>query len=265
MKDSLMIVRTAIVALVLAASAVVNFAGAETITMNLDPYGTTSNLNVFGTVVTDGSAAWPTRSSPAFRDYQFELTTTSGSAAFDSFAVRLSAQLRNQTTSYGNLLRASLWAGPLVPNPVLADALVTVTTPNSAFTSGTSSYSSVILTGSSFGPFTITSATSTFFFRVWAEGSTSNQGYQTKMADQSQFQSSVTMDPSSTIDGFIEYDTNFDGTIDSGERIFDPIAEVVPEPSTLALGASGACLAIVMGFRRRRAAARVSGQRVFES
>lgn len=238
-----------------AGAGAVNLARAETITMYLDPYGTTSNMNVFGTVLTNGTATWPARNSPAFRDYQFELKTTTGTTTFDSFAVQLSASLRNQTSSE-NLLRATLWSGPMVPNPLLANSLVTVSTPNSGIANASSGFSSsVILSGSSFGPLTITTSPSTFFFRVWAQGATSNEGYQTKMANSLEFQSNVTMAPSAAIDSFVEYDINFDGTIDSGEAIFDPVAEVVPEPSTFVLLASGVGLASLAAIRRRRRSA----------
>lgn len=157
--------RTILAVLAAAATAVANLAGAETIIMNIDPYGTTSNQNVYGTVLTDGTATWPTKGQ--FRDYQFELLTTSGSTTFDNFAVRLSAQLQNKSSD--NLLRATLWAGPIVANPLLSNSLVTVTTPNSSFVNGSSGYSSVQLgIGSLLTPQTITTTRSTFFFRVWA-------------------------------------------------------------------------------------------------
>jgi len=156
-----------------------NASRADLITMNVDPAGTTSNQNVYGTVLSGGIATWPARGQ--FRDYQFELQTTSGSTSFDGFAVQLSAQLRQSTNSYGNLLRATLWSGTMVANPLLADALVTVTTPNSSFSNGSSSYSSILLSGSSFLPQVISTTPSNFFFRIWAEGG-SNDGYQSKMA-----------------------------------------------------------------------------------
>lgn len=235
--------------LAVAASGLAAGARAETITMNVDPVGTTSNLNIYGTTVTSGSATWPSRTQ--FRDYQFELLTASGSTTFDGFAVQLSSQLRNNTVAYGNLLRATLWAGPIVANPILTDSLVTVSTSNASFTNGSSGYSSLLLAGPSFTPQTISSAGSTFFFRVWAEGG-SNDGYQSKMASTlGEFQA-VTMTPAPAIDGYIEFDTNGDGVVDPTEESStrDLIAEV-PEPSTLALLACAAGMAAIRGRRRR--------------
>ncbi|MFM7184857.1 MAG: hypothetical protein ACKO4Z_08825, partial [Planctomycetota bacterium] len=48
-----------------------NASRADLITMNVDPVGTTSNQNVYGTVLSGGIATWPARGQ--FRDYQFEL------------------------------------------------------------------------------------------------------------------------------------------------------------------------------------------------
>ncbi|GEM_PF-5079922 len=222
---------------------------ADLITMNVDPVGTTSNQTLFGTVLSSGSATWPATRSQ-FRDYQFELLTASGSTTFDQFAVQLSGQLR-QSTPGDNLLRATLWAGPIVSNPILADALVTVSTPNSAMTS--SGYSSVLLAGSSFAPQPISSTASIFFFRIWAEGNGQNNGYQTKMAATLGEYQNVTMAPSATIDAFVDYDSNGDGTIDAVEQSStrDSIAEV-PEPSTVALVMIGGGSLVALRGRRRR-------------
>lgn len=230
------------------ASAFANFANAETIIMNLDPFGTTSNQNIYGTVLTGGSATW----QGLYRDYQFDLQTSGGSTSFDGFGVQFSAQLRGSTVAYGNLLRATLWSGPIVTNPLLSNSLVTVSTPNSSMTG--SGFSSVLLSGSTFTAQTITSSPSTFFFRIWAQGG-NNDGYQTKMATGlTEFQQQITMAPSPAIDAYVEFDTNGDGTIDSGEEAAtrDIIAEAVPEPSTLVIAASGAGLAAVAFGRRRR-------------
>lgn len=249
-----MTIRTALSVLACAAFFFITSVGrAEVITMNVCPAGTNSNQTLFGTVLTDGSATWPNTASQ-YRDYEFELLTTSGSATFDGFAVQLSASLRLNTPS-NNLLRATLWAGPIVTNPLLSNSLVTISVPNSAFTNGSSSYTtSLTLTGPAFAAQTITTTPSTFFFRVWAEGAGQNNGYQTKMAASfsGTNKETVTMLPSDTIDGLLDVDNTI-----------IPIVEVVPEPSTLALGACSACLAVA--FRRRRAATHVSGQRIFQS
>ena len=214
-----------------------NVAIADMITMNVDPVGTTSNQTLYGTVLSGSSATWPTKSSNQYRDYQFELLTSSGSTTFDSFAVKLSAQLRNQTPS-NNLLRASLWAGPIVSNPLLENALVTIFTPNSSMTS--SGYSSVTLTGSSFTPQTITTSPSLFFFRVWAEGDRENNGYQTKMAASLGEMRAVTMTPAPAIDGFIDFDYNDDGLIDGGEQnTYRDVISEVPEPSSVVMALFG--------------------------
>ena len=227
-----------------------SLAMAEVITMNVDPAGTTSNQTLFGTVLAGGSATWPGTASQ-YRDYQFELLTASGTTSFDGFVVQLSGQLR-QSTSAANSLRATLWAGAIVANPQLVNSLVTVSTPNSAMTS--SGYTSVLLSGLSFVPQVISTTPSTFFFRVWAEGASQNTGYQTKMAATlGEFQN-VTMTPTPAIDGFIEFDSNGDGTIDAGEEAStrDLISEV-PEPSVSALvmaGVFGCWIAARRGTRR---------------
>lgn len=238
------------VALAAMASAFGHRSRADLITMNVDPIGTTSNQNVYGTVLAGGVATWPAKGQ--FRDYQFELQTTSGSTNFDAFAVQLSAQLRNNTGSSGNLLRATLWSGTISPNPLLADALATVTTPNSSFSNGSSGYSSILLSGTSFLPQLISTTPSTFFFRIWAEGG-SNDGYQSKMAATIGEYQAVTMNPAPAIDGYIDFDTNNDGFIDGGEQLStrDIISEV-PEPSSLVLAALG--LATAVSFAARRAA-----------
>jgi len=226
---------------------------ADLIRMNVDPNGTTSNQTLFGTVLTSGSATWPATRSQ-FRDYQFDLQTATGTTVFDEFSVQLSGQLR-QSTPGGNLLRATLWAGPIVANPLLSNSLVTVSTPNSAMTS--SGYTSVLLTGSTFTSQLISTSASTFFFRVWAEGAGQNNGYQTKMAATLGEYQNVTMEPAPTIDGYIEYDTNNDGFIDSGEESStrDLISEV-PEPATLMLAGIG--LAAAAGFAARRLGVRAA-------
>jgi hypothetical protein len=232
--------------LLVVAALSVSVARAELITMNVDPNGTTSNQTLFGTVLTGGSATWPTKSSNQWRDYQFELQTTSGSTTFDQFSVRLSAQLR-QSTSSGNSLRATLWSGTMVADPPLSNALVTVSTPNSSFTNGSSGYSSLLLSGSTFAPQVISTTPSVFFFRVWAEGAGQNNGYQTKMAATLAEQQSVTMSPAPAIDGYLDIDSDNNGTIDASR---DVISEV-PEPGTLALVAIGGVTCGVWKVRRR--------------
>lgn len=219
------------------------FVRADLITLNVDASGTTSNQNVYGTAISGGVATWPARGQ--FRDYQFELQTASGTATFDRFAVRLSASLRNNTVTYGNLLRATLWSGTTVSNPLLASALATVTTSNGSFSNGSSSYSSVLLSGTAFAPQQITPTRSTFFFRIWAEGG-SVDGYQTKMATTLGEQMGITMDAAPAIDGFLDIDVNDDGAIDNN---LDPISEV-PEPSSVVLGVFG--LAALASLTARR-------------
>ena len=220
-------------------------ARAELISLNVDPAGTTSNLNIYGTVLSSGSATWPSR--VAYRDYQFELQTSSGTTAFDSFSVQLSASRKNATPPE-NTLRASLWAGPIVANPLLTDSLLTATIANSSIT--TSGYTSVLLTGSTFTPQPISITPSIFFFRIWAEGDGNSNGFQTKMANSlGEFQA-VTMAPAPAIDGSIAFDTDGDGFIDNGEQsAYDPISEV-PEPSTMALAAIGLAAAACVAARR---------------
>jgi hypothetical protein len=137
----------------------------------------------------------------------------------------------------------------MVLNPLLANALVTVSTPNSSFANGSSGYSSLLLNGSSFVPQVISTTPSIFFFRVWAEGASQNEGYQTKMAATLLEQQSVTMAPSPTIDGFIDIDSDNDGLIDANR---DFIAEV-PEPGTIALAAIGGLACVAWAARRRLA------------
>jgi len=233
-------------------SLAVSLAAADIIIINVDPAGTTSNRTVYGTQVTGGVATWP--GSGEYRDYQFELLTSSGSTSFDGFAVQLSAQLRQNTPS-NNLLRATLWSGPMIVNPLLSNSLVTVSTPNSTLTS--SGYSSVLLTGPSFTPLTISTTPSTFFFRVWAEGAGQNNGYQTKLAATLGEYQLITMAPAPAIDGYVEFDTNDNGIIDSSEESStrDPVSETlspVPEVDPAQAG-SAVTLAIgLLGLLERR-------------
>lgn len=161
--------RIILAVLAIVAGTVADVATADLITINVDPAGTTSNSTLYGTVLTNGTATWPSftqdKTVSRYRDYQFELLTASGSTTFDSFAVQLSASLRTNTGT-GNSLRATLWSGPIVVTPLLSNSLTTVSTPNSAFTNGSGSYSSVLLAGSTFVPQTITTSPSTFFFCI---------------------------------------------------------------------------------------------------
>ncbi len=223
---------------------------AELITINVDPNGTTSNLNVFGTTLASGSATWPARTS--FRDYQFRLSTTSGSATFDAFAVQLSVSRQSNTAS-DNTLRASLWTGEILsrPNPLLADALTTVTIPNGSVP--TSGYSSITLTGPAFfNAQTIGTTPSVFFFRIWAEGNGGNTGgFNTKMANVVGELQAVTMSESSRINGDVALDADNDGYEPGGGETYDAIQEV-PEPSAVALALAGLALAGGAAWRRRR-------------
>jgi hypothetical protein len=221
---------------------------AELITINVDPNGTTSNLNVYGTTLTGGTATWPTRDW--FRDYQFRLSTASGSATFDAFAVQLSVSRQNNTAT-NNTLRASLWTGDILsrPNPALADALTTVTIPNSSVP--TSGYSSITLTGPAFSNAqTIGTTPSVFFFRIWAEGNGGNTGgFNTKMANSVGELQAITMADSSTMNGDVALDDENDGF--NGNDTYDAIQEV-PEPSAVALALAGFALAGGVAWRRRR-------------
>lgn len=226
---------------------------AGTITLDLCPAGTTSNLNIFGTTLSGGVATWPSKNSQSYRDYQFQLQTSSGSATFDDFSVLLSASLRNNTAS-SNLLRATLWAGPIVDNPLLANSLTTISVTNAAIASSGFS-TKVTLTGPTFSTATIGTSPSTFFFRVWAEGAGSVNGYQTKMANTIPELDGITMSPDATIDGGI-----FDGS--GGGNVIDPFQEivpsleVVPEIDPAGIGAALTLVGGVLGLlerRRRRA------------
>lgn len=229
----------------IALTVVANVSLAELITINVDPAGTTSNQHVYGTTLSGGVATWPARGQ--FRDYQFELQTATGTTTFDSFAVKLSSQLGNQLPG-GNLLRATLWSGTMSADPLLANALATVTTPNSSFSNGASTYSSVTLSGPTFTPLVISSTPSIFSFRIWAEGAGSVNGYKSKMAATLGEQQGITMDPSPAIDGYLNIDQDNDGVIDNSR---DAISEV-PEPASLVLVVIGGLVVAGQRLLRRR-------------
>jgi len=223
------------------------------VTLDLCPAGTTSNKNIYGTVLSGGGtvANW---SAASYRDYEFRLATTTGSETFDEFSVLLSAQLKNGAVAYGNQLRISLWTGAITASPNLADALTTITVANNLMTS--SGYSpKIALTGSTFAGQSIGTSPSTFFFRLWAEGS-NVQGYQTKMATTIYEWQSITMTenlPGPPIDGGIAPDVDGNGTIDGGYDPFSTPASV-PEIDPAGLGSVlGLVLAVVGMVERRRA------------
>lgn len=230
--------------LVAAASVVVAVvAQAGTISINIDPAGTTSNLNLYGAVVSGSTVTWPGKNSGAYRDYQFTLSTASGSAAFDGLTVQLSALQKNKLDS-SNTLRATIWAGaiPSIPSgattvPDFSQSLGTITTSNDTWSN--ISFRSAVLSGNPFAPQTITTTPSTFFFRVWAEGNNNNFGFGTKMAATLGEYQAVTMAEDVAIDATIGIDANDDGVVDGT----DSIAEVVPEPASIVLVASAAAAA----------------------
>lgn len=224
----------------LACSAV---AHAGIITLDLCPAGTNNNVNVYGVVLTGGSANW---SGASFRDYKFNLSTTSGTASFDEFSILLSAQLRQATSAYGNTLRASLWSGAIVSNPLLANALTTISVSNNAITASGFS-AKVSLTGSPFTSQTISTTPSEFFVRVWAEG-TINDGYQTKMATSHGQMMAITMQRTVPISGTIDIDTDNNGTFD----LVDPMSIVVPEIDPAGMASVLALVTGVLGLVERR-------------
>lgn len=243
--------------IVVALGAMASSARAGQVIIDVCPAGTTSNLNVYGTVLSGGGtvATWP---SNAYRDYQFLLQTASGTTSFDDFGVRLSAQRRNGTSGTSpNTLRASLWTGTIAPNPILADALTTVTIPNSAVSG--SGYSSVLLTGLTFPSQLISTTPTPFYFRIWAEGDMSNGGFQTKMAKTVLELSGVTMEETVPVDGAIAVDNDQDGDFDPsqpGSDYYDPMSlrTDVPEidPSGLAGAVTLALVALGLLERRNR-------------
>ena len=228
-------------------------AQAGTISVNVDPAGTTSNLNLYGAVVSGSTVTWPGKNSGAYRDYEFTLRTASGSASFDGLTVQLSALQKNKLDS-SNTLRATVWAGaiPSIPSgattvPNYSQSLGTITTPNDTWSN--ISFRSAVLSGNPFTPQTITTTPSTFFFRVWAEGNNNNFGFGTKMAATLGEYQAVTMAEDVAIDVTIGIDTDNDGVVDGT----DPIAEVVPEPASIMLVASAATAAgLWRRIRRRR-------------
>ena len=226
MKNAFKFLAPAIAALAICAAP----AKAGTVLINVDPAGTTSNLNVYGaTVANSGAVTWPSKNQAAYRDYQFTLFTSSGTAIFDAFEVQLSANQRQKSDAL-NTLRATLWAGPIpsvsstVPN--ISTSLVTVTTPNNIWGATTNSYTTATLSGSSFAQQTITTTPTTFFFRVWAEGQNSNWGFQTKMA--------------ATLAEFGNINMQVDIPVSGGILLPDDTTKqmpvtLVPEPSSLGL------------------------------
>jgi len=235
--------------------------GAEAglVTLDICPAGTTSNLNVFGTgtALVSGTtvATWPTNRT-AYRDYQFKLQTISGTTSFDDFAVQLSASRRNSNT-VSNTLRATLWTGTIAPNPILADALVTATIPNSSVSS--SGYSSILLTGLTFPSQTISTAPSTFFFRIWAEGDGSNSGFQTKIVNTRLELPLVTLAETvpGDIDGYIGVDEDQDGDFnpaEPGNDYYDFISytTAVPEIDPQGFAGVAAFVTAALGWLERR-------------
>jgi len=219
--------------------------------VNLDSQGTTANQNVFGAVVSGTAVTWPSRNNVPYRDYQFRVSVTSGTAILDSFGIQLSANLRQQTSSTTTLM-GTLWSGtiPTIPagtttTPLYSSRLLSVTTSNTSF--NTTSYQTAILGTGTLVPQLITSTPVTYFMRIWSEGNQSNFGFQTKMADNV---------------GEIKVNSDFGATVQvldlSGTGYAAPAGQFqpVPEPAGFLFSAAAAvlsapCAAWVMRRRRR--------------
>lgn len=240
-------------ALLIAAS--VGFAAtavhAGTISLNLCPAGTTSNQDIFGTTFgSGGEAIWPTRGN--YRDYQFRLNTPVGTTAlFDGFTVQLSAKLNN-AVSAGNSLRGTLWAGPIVSNPLLSNQLTTISVSNADINASNAGGFQSLVTMTGGTPFSesISNAYSYFFLRIWAEGAGVTGGYKTKMAASNNEMMSITMTENVPIDGGIGIDTDNNGFIDQG-NIYDPMT-AVPEIDPAGIGSVLAILFGALGLAERR-------------
>ena len=245
MKYSIKFIAPAIAAIAICAAP----AKAGTVLINVDPDGTTSNLNVYGaTVANSGAVTWPSKNQASYRDYQFTLFTSSGTAIFDAFEVQLSANQRQKSDAL-NTLRATLWVGPIPSvsstEPTIASSLVTVTTSNDIWGTTTNSYTTATLTGASFAQQTITTIPTTFFFRVWAEGQNSNWGFQTKMAETLAEFGNINMQVDIPVSGGIQLPNG------STQNVTTTNISAIPEPSVCLMGAAGV---ILMGLRRKRAA-----------
>lgn len=224
---------------------------AGTISLNLCPAGTTNNQDIFGTTFgSGGEAIWPVRGN--YRDYQFRLNTPVGTTAlFDGFTVQLSSKLNN-AVSASNSLRGTLWAGPIVSNPLLSNQLTTISVSNADINASNAGGFQSLVTLAGGTPFSesITDAYSYFFLRIWAEGSGVTEGYKTKMAASTSEMMSITMTENVPIDGGIGIDTDNNGLIDGGNP-YDTIS-AVPEIDPAGIGSVLALVGGALGLLERR-------------
>ncbi len=184
--------------------------------------GQSQNSNIYGTVlnVNGDVSSW----GGNYKDIAFRLVAANSGTSLSSSAVWVSANKGNNADSSNNLLRATWFAGPIIPNPAYSSRLGTASINSTLLTS---SFADFMIGPSAFdNPVAISTSGSDFFIRIWATGGNSNAGFGIKILD------NATLEYASPDSPITMY--NWNGASYNNTAATTNIA-LVPEPSAFSL------------------------------
>jgi len=220
---------TRVFAGLLAWSCIVSISSAQLIYINLNSNGSGANTNTYGT--TWDSANQTVSSWGYYSDYQFQLQSPS-SLTLNNFYVQISASLRQLTPVDGTgILGAAWFSGAITDNPSYSSAIATATMNTALLSSDRAAFSTLLMGPGAFSPSqSITSSPSTYFIRIWANGSNSNRGIELELVSNAD----ITYNPSGSSMTMI----NWNGSSYVPTSTFTPVGyagpSIAPEPSQMA-------------------------------